>query len=104
MKRKEADLYYLIVYSDMLENSQLFSFYGANWKTQIGNLIADPEKTLEELAQKGPALPDLSEFEIFVINTRTPGNDEKINLSEQLWTALFEYRGATVSFNSTLEF
>ncbi|WP_340111126.1 hypothetical protein [Maribellus mangrovi] len=103
MKRKEADRYYLIIYSDMLENSKLFTFYGANWKTQIGNLIADPEKTLDELAQKGPALPDLSEFEIYVINTRTPGNDEKINLSEQLWTALFEYQGAMVSFNSTLE-
>jgi len=103
MKRKEADRNYLIIYSDMLENSDLFSFYGQNWQQQIKKLTGDPANTLQELAKKGPELPDLSEFEIFVVVTRNPENDEKINLSEQLWTALFEYRGATVSFNSDLE-
>ncbi|WP_167615485.1 hypothetical protein [Maribellus sediminis] len=103
MKRNEADRKYLIIYSDMLENSKLFSFYGSNWKQQIEKLAEDPELTLDQLAKNGPALPDLSEFEIFVVVTRNPENDEKTNLSEQLWTSILEQQGATVNFNSTLE-
>lgn len=103
MKSTAADKKYLIVYSDMLENSQLFSFYGANWKNNIEKLMENPEETLDKLGKNGPALPDLSEFNIYVITTRTPENDEKINLSEELWNALFETQGATVTFNSGLE-
>ncbi len=103
MKNSDADKKYLIIYSDMLENSQLFSFYGSNWKNNINKFIENPESTLETLSEKGPAMPDLSEFTIYIITTRTPENDEKINLSEQLWMALFEYQGATVYFNSALE-
>ena len=103
MKKSEADNKYLIIYSDMLENSSLFSFYGSNWQNNIEKMMEDPEKTLEQLSKKGPVLPDLSEFEILVITSRTSQNDEKINLSEQLWQILFEYQGATVTFNSSLE-
>ncbi len=103
MKNNEAERKYLIIYSDMLENSQLFSFYGTNWKNNINKMIENPEATIENLSEKGPELPDLSEFTIYIINTRTAENDEKINLSEQLWMAMFEYQGATVYFNSGLE-
>ncbi|WP_346862875.1 hypothetical protein [uncultured Draconibacterium sp.] len=103
MNRTVADRKYLIIYSDMLENSSLFSFYGTNWKNQIEKMTTEPEKTLGQLAKNGPALPDLSAFEIYIIATRTSGNDEKINLSEQFWTSLFEYQGATVTFSSGLE-
>lgn len=103
MKRTESDQKYLIVYSDMLENSQQFSFYGSGWKNRIEKMMQDPEGTLQKLAKNGPALPDLSEFEIHIVSTRNLENDEKINLSEQFWTALFEYQGATVIFNSGLE-
>ena len=103
MKKLEADKKYLIIYSDMLENSKLFSFYGAKWKSNIKKMIESPESTLENLSKTGPTLPDLSEFEIRIISTRTSENDEKINLSEQFWTVLFEYQGATVVFNSGLE-
>ncbi len=103
MKRKESDQKYLIIFSDMLENSDLFSFYRAGWEAKIGKMIKDPEATLKMLSENGPALPDLSEFQIYVISSRTRENDEKINLSEQLWGTLFEYQGATVHFNSSLE-
>lgn len=103
MKNSAADKKYLIIYSDMLENSNLFSFYGANWKTNIEKMMEDPNTTLEKLAKNGPSLPDLSEFMIYIVTMRTPENDEKINLSEQFWTSIFEYQGATVSFNSVLE-
>lgn len=103
MKNMDGDQKYLIVYSDMLENSNLFSFYGSSWKTGINKMIENPEETLLELGKNGPALPDLSEFTIYIIPHRTPENDEKINLSEQFWATLFEYQGATVYFNSVLE-
>lgn len=103
MKNKDADKKYMIIYSDMLENSQLFSFYGSNWRNLINKMIENPETTIDKLSNDGPALPDISEFTIYIINTRTAENDEKINLSEQLWMALFEYQGATVIFNSSLE-
>ncbi len=103
MKNSAYDKKKMIIFSDMLENSNLFSFYGANWKTNIQKMIDNPEKTLAQLAEKGPALPDLSEFEIYVITSRTAENDEKVNLSEQFWIALLEYRGASVTFNSVLE-
>ncbi len=48
-------------------------------------------------------MPDLSEFDIYIVASRNSENDKKINLSEKLWTSLFEYQGATVSFNSKLE-
>ena len=103
MKKSEADKKHIIIYSDMLENSQLFSFYGANWRSKIEKMIKDPESTLATLSKNGPALPDLSEFEIHVITTRTSANDEKINTSEQFWTTILEFQGAAVSFNSVLE-
>jgi len=103
MKKSDIERKYLVIYSDMLENSKQFTFYSANWKSNIQKLIDDPESTLEKLSKNGPSLPDLSEFEIHIINTRTSENDEKINLSEQLWMTLFEYQGAVVSFNSVLE-
>lgn len=103
MKRDEAENKYLIIYSDMLENSKLFTFYGAGWKSNIEKLTSDVESTLVKLSKNGPTLPDLSEFQIHIITTRTSENDEKINLSEQFWMTLFEYQGATVSFNSGLE-
>jgi hypothetical protein len=103
MKNSQADKKYLVIYSDMLENSGLFTFYGSNWKPRIEEMIENPEETLTQLAKKGPALPDLSEFEIYIITHRTPENDEKINLSERFWTTLLEYQGAAVHFNSVLE-
>ena len=103
MKKSDADQKYLIVYSDMLENSQQFSFYGPGWKNRIEKMMSDPESTLQTLPKSGPALPDLSEFEIHIISTRTSENDEKVNLSEQFWNTIFEYQGATVVFSSGLE-
>ena len=103
MKNSDYDKKIMVIYSDMLENSNLFSFYGATWKTNIQKMIENPEEFLSKLAEKGPALPDLSEFEIYVITSRTSENDEKVNLSEQLWMTLFKYQGATVTFNSGLE-
>ena len=103
MKNSGYEKKKMIIFSDMLENSNLFSFYGVNWKTNIQKMIENPEESLRKLAENGPALPDLSDFDIYVITSRTVENDEKVNLSEQLWLTLFEYQGATITFNSGLE-
>lgn len=102
LKRVKANHKYMIIYSDMLENSNLFSFYGVNWKNKLSEMTKNPEETLQKLSKKGPVLPDLSEFIIFVIVQRTIENDEKINVSEEFWTAIFEQQGATVFFDSEL--
>ena len=103
MKRIDADRKVLIIYSDMLENSNLFSFYSSGWQKNIDKLMATPNETLEKFGKKAPVLPDLSEFEIRIITSRTAENDEKINVSEQFWITIFEHQGATVTFNSTLD-
>lgn len=66
-------------------------------------MMENAEKTLEKLSEKGPVLPDLSEFEIFIITTRTLANDEKINVPEQFLATILEYQGAKVSFYSVPE-
>ena len=104
MKRTGADNRYMIIYSDMLENSNLFSFYHTNWKKNVEKLLETPENTLAKFAENGPEMPDLSEFNIFIVAKRTPENDEKINLSEQFWTSIFEYLGANVYFGPELNF
>ncbi len=103
LKRAQGDRKVLIIYSDMLENSNLFSFYSQGWKANIEKMLIQPEKVLQELAINGPAMPDISEIEIFVVTSRDNENDEKINYSERLWTALFQTKGANVRFNSVLD-
>jgi len=103
MKRLDADRRCLIIYSDMLENSKLFNFYESGWKNKIEKMLDAPEVTIQQLSENGPSLPDLSEFEIYIVAKRTPANDEKINHSEEFWTAILEHQGATVYFGSELE-
>ena len=103
LNRIDASRKFLIIFSDMLENSNQFSFYGNSWEKQIEGMMKDPAATIEKLANNGPTLPDLSSFEIYIISARTSSNDEKINLSEQFWTNILEYQGAVVTFNSSLD-
>lgn len=88
----------------MLENSNLFSFYGANWKSNIERMLINPESTLKQLSKNGPALPNLREFQIHIVSKRTSENNKKTNLSEKLSITLLEYQGVQVSFNSVLDF
>ncbi len=93
----------MVIYSDMLENSNLFSFYKTGWQKEIEKMANDPEGTIKKLSEKGPSMPSLDGIEIIVITNRTVTNDEKINLSEQFWRIIFEEKGAQIRFDSVLE-
>ena len=103
MKRANADKKILIIFSDLLENSNLFSFYSNNWKEEITGMTQNIEQTAETLSGKVQALPDLSEFVIYIVANRNAQTDEKINVSEAFWTALFEFWGAKVYINAELQ-
>ena len=57
LKQAEGDRKILIIYSDMLENSNLFSFYSQNWKREIEKMTNNPEESLKQLAVNGPKMP-----------------------------------------------
>lgn len=84
LKQNIADNKIIIVYSDMLENSELFSIYTDN----TDNIkIEDFEK---KHLQKDCLLPDLSDIDIFVVTNRNQKNDENINKAERFWKQLFK--------------
>ncbi|MBN1822019.1 MAG: hypothetical protein JW833_14960 [Prolixibacteraceae bacterium] len=102
LNEQESDRKVLIIYSDMLENSSLFSFYGPNAKTAIEKYIATPNETLEEFSRSAPKINTLNNIGIIIITNRNNENDNLVNLSERFWTAMFSNLGATVSFSSSL--
>lgn len=98
---KEYDSKRLIIFSDMLENSDLFSFY----KNKIDfNDQESLKLTIESIEEKACIFPDLSDIEVYVISSRNETNDEMINNAEQFWKYLLESKGAkNIHFDSELK-
>jgi hypothetical protein len=90
----------MIIFSDMLENSELFSFYRdkeiENLSKNIGNLV---EKKLD----KECPLPNLEGIKIFVVTSRKPETDTLINKAEIFWKELFRRKNGAASFDSELD-
>jgi PBP1b-binding outer membrane lipoprotein LpoB len=95
----------LIIYSDMLQNSSLFSFYGESYEKQISDMIMHIDKTEKHLSEScGCSLPDLNNIEIIVVNRHIIQDDDRVELAERLWKALFKYKNVgKISFSSHLE-
>jgi hypothetical protein len=98
----EGEKKIIIIFSDMLENSSIFSFYGSRMD-KIKSYINNIEGVYDKILSKDCAIQDLSGIEIYMIAQRTVENDEKVNLAEKFWTALFEYKNADVHFDSELD-
>lgn len=90
---KDADNYYLILYSDLLENSELASFYK---EEEINKAAADPMGFYNEKMKPLCELPDMSQVLVHIYPYRTPGSDVFINKAEQFWVSLFSEHGAEV--------
>jgi hypothetical protein len=91
----------LIIYSDMLENSSLFSFYKNKIDYRDKESLRLAIKSIEE---KACVFPNLSGIEIFVISSRNETNDELINNAERFWMYLLDSKGATdIHFDSELK-
>jgi hypothetical protein len=83
----------LILFTDMLENSSIFSFY----KEKSPDPIVIMEK-LEEVY--GEAFPSLKDIEVYIVNKRVPGNDEAIDRASKFWKDVFTDINKAKSYQS----
>ena len=98
LKDSKSNRKILIIFSDMLENSEAFSFY----KEQN----PDAQKTLDKLEELyNQNFPELSKIEVYIVNKRNISNDIAIDRAEKFWTAVFKEHYPALKFNmgSTLE-
>jgi len=100
---KKADQKVVIIFSDMRENSSLFSFYGHKG-ARIEQMTKNIEETHDNLLAKDCELPNLEGIDIYIVSPRNQEIDEQINKAERFWTKLFEYKNAKVNFDSELDF
>lgn len=96
----KSDRKVAVIYSDMLENSNLFSFYGSGVE-KVRRYLEDMDQARRELSADC-AMPNLSGVELSMVTFRTKGNDEKVNLASQFWTRFFQQQRAVVHFGSEL--
>lgn len=90
----------IIIYSDMLENSDLFSFYSNTHLVETWS--KDINLALKVLENKDCKLPDLIKTDIHVVSKRKAKNDNLINKAEEFWTLLFESKNAKFHFDADL--
>jgi hypothetical protein len=74
-----ADKKSVIIFSDMLENSKLFSFYGINPVD-----ISDFKK-----AEASCAFPKLSDVDVYIVPPVSIGNKGKVQNAERVWSSFF---------------
>jgi hypothetical protein len=116
MKFSKADQKIIILYSDMLENSKLFSFFYkndkiANTKNDLNEVKrwiesdSNIQKAYENILSIDCEFPDLSDIEFYIVSNRNVAYDEKINLAEKFWTSLFRLKNAKrVHYGAELRF
>lgn len=93
-----ADRKILLVYSDLMENTTLVSYYHKDLTT----LIREPEKLTEKLL-KIQALDDLTGITIFFIyQPQDTKGDAVYNLVAGYYTSLFESKGAKVTLTASM--
>ena len=94
--RKPADKYYLILYTDLLENSELANFYSADTLTMAAS---KPMEFYKKHLAPTCKMPDLSPVLIHLYPYRLPQTDVLINHAEKFWVSLFDGLGAEVEVN-----
>ncbi|HHH50114.1 MAG TPA: hypothetical protein ENK52_03965 [Saprospiraceae bacterium] len=93
---QNADTRHVIIYTDLLENSELAKFYNPKTLQQAAQAPVEfSKKHLESFCQFG----DLSAITIHLYPYRTAGTDAFINQAEKFWVTLLENHGATVKVN-----
>ena len=73
----------MIIFSDMLENSELFSFY----KEKSPDATATMDKLEEAYAI---TFPELKDIEVYIVSKRTTSNDIAIDKAEKFWNTVFK--------------
>lgn len=97
-----ADKTLILINSDMLENSELFSFYSSAKKPKL--TLDGVVEMLEKIEDKDCEFPNLSGVQIVAVSQRTIEDDELINEAEEFWSILFEIKNGQFSMESDYNF
>lgn len=94
----KADRKIMVVYSDFLENSPLFSLYPPH------NLkyLQDPVQFADSVLRQDCPLPRLDSIDIYLVAYRTESNDEAVNQALKFWETVLEHAGARVETGAGL--
>lgn len=95
---KDFNNKYVVIYSDMLENSSLFSLYSVDQDFSDPTILKEMENTLKNDCE----CPPLKDINIHIIASRTVENDPLVNNAQHFWTNYFHSKNANVYFDSEL--
>lgn len=91
-----ADKTYVLIYSDMLENSELASFYKLDIIKSAAN---DPNSFYDKNMKRSCDLPNLENTNIALYASHTAATDVLVIQAEKFWSSILRKKGATVSVN-----
>lgn len=94
-----ADKKSLIVYSDFLENSELFSFYLPDNQS----FLDDPVHFFDSVLNQACPIPELNNIDIYLVAFRTSENDLQVNKALKFWKIILEHKGAKVKTGVDLQ-
>lgn len=99
MSNSNADRKVLVVYSDLMENTQDISFYNSRTFAELGS---NPEKVKAKLLAEAK-LPNLSGISIhFVHEPKNAKDDANFRRVSELFRQMFEAQGAEVTISANL--
>jgi hypothetical protein len=98
MKENKTDKSLLLVYSDLCENSDLFSVYK---KTATEQLLKHPDSVLQKFEATGLLPQDFSHFTVMIIfQPRSRDQDRLFNAMAELYKRMLTSRRAKVIIRS----
>lgn len=91
----------LIIYSDMIQNSQALSFYGKRIKL-FGKPTNKSPETFIAVLKKNHMMPNFKDTKVFIAGTGGTVSDQRALLVERFWRAYFKDSGAELRFYGPL--
>ncbi len=88
----------MVVYSDFLENSALFSLYPPENLKYLNDPVGFADSTLSRVCP----LPSLDSITIYLVAYRNEKNDDTVNQALQFWKVILVHRGAKVIIGADL--
>ena len=100
LAQSNADKKYMLVYSDMMENTPQITFYN---KTILNEMTDDPEK-VRSILESQVQLQSLQGITIYLLYEPTNSlQDEEFKIVSDFYKDLFESKGATVVISPNLQ-
>lgn len=83
MSKSDADKKVILIYSDMLENSELANFHSSQIKYE----------SLKSNFDQACGIEDMSDYEVYIVHPVDKHNDKKIRKAENLWGKYLQDKG-----------